>query len=105
MVLWGLPFVLVPGVSLYSKLLPVNIQGKRYVYNYGGIFNWYNCCMPALLTGFGQGFRRSCFSVGAILGPLWAGGAVSFGKTYYVLLGVPAGLYMMMLVSVECTYH
>ncbi len=28
--LWGLPFVLVAGTSLYSKLLPVNIQGKSY---------------------------------------------------------------------------
>ncbi|XP_064404675.1 uncharacterized protein LOC135349939 [Halichondria panicea] len=79
-VLWGLPFALVTGASLYSKILPADIQG------------------------FGQGFRRSCFSVGAILGALWAGGAGSFGSTYYVLLGVPAALYVLMLFMVLVTF-
>ena len=86
--LWGLPFVLVTGTSLYSKILPVDIQGESCLcVTFSHLFS----------TGFGQGFRRSCFSVGAILGALWAGGAGSL--YYYVLLGVPAAMYVLMLVS------
>jgi len=51
-------------------------------------------------TGVGQGIRRSLFSIAAILGPLWAGGAVAF-DTYYVLLGVPLGLLLLLMVWVH----
>ena len=49
--------------------------------------------------GFGQGIRRSVFSTAAILGPLWAGGTVSF--SYYVLLGVPCGLLLFVTVCLN----
>lgn len=49
-------------------------------------------------TGFGQGIRRSVFSIAAILGPLWAGGTVAIGNSYYVLLGVPCGLLVFITV-------
>ena len=49
-------------------------------------------------AGIGQGFRRSMFSVAAILGPLWAGSALAF-RTYYVLLGVPVALLAFVMVS------
>lgn len=48
--------------------------------------------------GIGQGLRRSVFSVAAILGPLWAGGAVAF-STYYVLLAVPLALIIFITVG------
>ena len=51
-----------------------------------------------IYIGFGQGIRRSVFSVAAILGPLWAGGSLVF-STYYILLGVPCGLLLFILVS------
>ena len=51
------------------------------------------------MSGFGQGIRRSVFSTAAILGPLWAGGTVSF--SYYILLGVPCGLLVFVTV---CMY-
>jgi ceroid-lipofuscinosis MFS transporter 7 len=72
--IFGLPLNLVAGASLYSKLLPMPVQG------------------------IGQGFRRSMFSVAAILGPLWAGSALAF-RTYYVLLGVPVALLAFVVVS------
>ncbi len=37
-------------------------------------------------------------SVAAILGPLWAGGALAFDN-YYVLLAVPLGLLGIAMVS------
>ena len=53
------------------------------------------------MSGFGQGIRRSVFSTAAILGPLWAGGTVSF--SYYILLGVPCGLLLFVTVCMpEC---
>ena len=52
------------------------------------------CCI--ICVGFGQGIRRSLFSVAAILGPLWAGGSVNI--SYYVLMGVPLGLLLLVLV-------
>ena len=50
--------------------------------------------------GVGQGLRRSVFSVAAILGPLWAGGALAF-DTYYILLGVPLTLLISVTVSTK----
>ncbi len=54
------------------------------------------CCCSA---GFGQGVRRSLFSVAAILGPLWAGGSVTI--SYYILMGVPLGMLVIVLVRTE----
>ncbi len=54
------------------------------------------------LSGFGQGIRRSTFSLAAILGPLWAGGSGTKGdlfSNYYVWLAVPCGLLLFSLVS------
>lgn len=42
--------------------------------------------------------RRSFFSIAAILGPLWTGGALAFDN-YYTLLGVPLGLLLITVVS------
>ncbi len=42
--------------------------------------------------------RRSVFSVAAILGPLWAGGALSFDN-YYTLLGVELAMVVFVMVS------
>lgn len=72
--IFGLPFFMVTSAALYSKMLPISIQG------------------------FGQGIRRSILSVAAILGPLWAGGSVAFSN-YYVLFGVLCGLLVFTLVS------
>jgi ceroid-lipofuscinosis MFS transporter 7 len=77
--IFGLPLNLVAGASLYSKLLPMPVQG------------------------IGQGFRRSMFSVAAILGPLWAGSALAF-QTYYVLLGVPVALLAFVMVLVILSF-
>ena len=56
-------------------------------------------------TGFGQGVRRSIFSIAAILGPLWAGGTVGL-STYYILLGVPLGLLVgIMVCQPACIAH
>lgn len=51
-----------------------------------------------LTAGIGQGLRRSVFSLAAILGPLWAGGALAF-TTYYILLGVPLALLTFLTVG------
>ena len=51
-------------------------------------------------TGVGQGIQRSLISIAAILGPLWAGGAVAL-DTYYALLGVPLGLLLLVTVWVH----
>ena len=54
----------------------------------------------SLPAGVGQGIRRSIFSISAILGPLWAGGAVAF-DTYYILFGVPLGLLVLVMVGLR----
>ena len=54
-------------------------------------------------TGFGQGVRKSMFSVAAIMGPLWAGGSVSI--SYYILLGVPLALLGIVMVSMYISSH
>ena len=49
-------------------------------------------------AGIGQGLRRSILSTAAILGPLWAGGALGL-STYYILLAVPLALLIFVTVS------
>lgn len=59
-----------------------------------------------IAVGFGQGIRKSTFSLAAILGPLWAGGAGAKGALfshYYVLFGVPCGLLLLVVVSYYST--
>lgn len=65
-----------------------------------------------LAAGFGQGIRRSIFSLAAIMGPLWAGGSAvnseneALFSNYYVLFGVPCGLLLLVLVSIyKCQLH
>lgn len=70
---FGVPIIFVTTTSLYSKFLPAHIQG------------------------FGQGVRRSVFSIAYIMGPLWSGGTVGLGS-YYLLLAVPCGLMASVLV-------
>lgn len=59
---------------------------------------------PLIIAGIGQGIRRSVFSIAAILGPLWAGGALAF-DTYYILLGVPLSLLTSVTVSTQIYRH
>ena len=64
-----------------------------------GPYCLWQCYDPVRIpTGIGQGLRRSIFSIAAILGPLWAGGALDLG-TYYILLAVPLALLIFVTVS------
>lgn len=54
--------------------------------------------MSPFYVGFGQGVRRSVLALGSILGPLWAGGAITLSH-YYVLLIVPCMLQSLVVVS------
>ncbi|XP_033119875.1 uncharacterized protein LOC117119166 [Anneissia japonica] len=66
----GLPFIAVASVASFSKMVPLRIQG------------------------FGQGIRRATGGIATILGPLWAGGAVT---QPYLLLSV------LLTILVICT--
>lgn len=83
MVIIGLPFFIVSSASLYSKLLPVNIQG------------------------FGQGVRRSVASLSAIMGPLWAGAAFEMlpDFKFYPFYGVPLLLMVLILIMMLLSFN
>ena len=93
--IFGLPLFMVTGASLYSKMIPMHIQGKEMTCNNIACIQLNS---SPLHSGTGQGIRRSVFSIAAILGPLWAGGALAFNG-YFILLGVPLGLVVFIMVS------
>lgn len=76
----SLPFSWVICSSLYSKILPMNIQG------------------------FGQGVRRSFESLAAVMGPLWAGAAFDLSSSYYPFYGVPLALVVMIIIMLLLSF-
>ena len=91
-IIFGLPFFLVTATSLYSKMLPMKVQGESYMLHVAVLYPSH------VRAGIGQGLRRSILSTAAILGPLWAGGALGL-STYYILLAVPLALLIFVTVS------
>ncbi|XP_013397289.1 major facilitator superfamily domain-containing protein 8 [Lingula anatina] len=75
---FGLPFMAVCGISLYSKITRLETQG------------------------FGHGLRRTMLGLGTILGPLWSGALLS---RMYVMLGVVLGLLVLATVMLLLSFR
>ncbi|XP_019851479.1 PREDICTED: uncharacterized protein LOC105312602 [Amphimedon queenslandica] len=76
----ALPFSWVVGASLYSKLLPMDIQG------------------------YGQGVRRSMESLAAIIGPLWSGTLSDTDPNYYLFFSLPSFLLLFVLILLLASF-
>ncbi|XP_059196764.1 major facilitator superfamily domain-containing protein 8 [Centropristis striata] len=74
---WGLPFVAVAQVSLFSKVTAEKTQG------------------------FSQGVRRSVGGLATILGPLWAGGLT---ENLYIMMGVMMALLALLTMMLAFSY-
>ncbi|XP_067951515.1 major facilitator superfamily domain-containing protein 8-like [Watersipora subatra] len=75
---FGLPFLFVCHISLFSKLLPMEVQG------------------------IGHGIRRIIGGLAAILGPLWAGGLL---HNFSLMLGVMLGLNCLALLLLIISFR